>query len=49
MADVRNPHNAAEEETGNMDEKSAVGELIRINAEFMRNKTIQCLMMCFVT
>ena len=49
MTDIRNPHNAADEETGNIDEKSAVAELSGINAELMRNKTIRCLMMCFVT
>ena len=41
MSDIRNPHNSADEETGNIDEKSAVAELSGANAELMRSKTIR--------
>ena len=39
MTDIRNPHNAADEETGNIIKKAAVAELSGINAELMRNHT----------
>ena len=40
MTDIRNPHNAADEETGNIVKKSAVAELCGTNAELMRNKVL---------
>ena len=40
MTDIRNPHDATDEETGNIIKKSAVAELCGANAELIRSKVL---------